>query len=60
MRIVVGVLVISVLVAFYLISWRLNRKQKLPQKVQDSLKSCDACDNSCCGLHPKKRGEEDE
>lgn len=59
MRIVVALLVLTVLISFYVISWRLNKKQKLPEGMEESLKSCDACDNSGCGLHPDQRGSED-
>ncbi len=53
MRIVVALLVVTILVAFYVVSFRLNRKQSLPEGIE-ALKSCDSCDSSSCGLHPDK------
>lgn len=60
MRILVAVLVIAILVAFYFVSWRLNRKQELPDEVKEAMKSCGDCNLKGCGLHPEQRGDEDE
>lgn len=60
MQIFVATTVLAILIAFYLISWKLNRKQQLPAEVQESLKSCDACNIKGCGHHPEQRGTENE
>lgn len=60
MRILVAVLVVASLVSLYFISWKLNKKQELPDDVKDSIKGCDSCSNLGCGIHPKQRGDENE
>ena len=60
MRILVGIVVISALVAFYVISYRLNRKQELPEDIKASAKACGSCSTKGCGIHPENKGEANE
>ncbi|MGL1891963.1 MAG: hypothetical protein OCD02_10070 [Spirochaetaceae bacterium] len=60
MRIIVAALVVLALISFYLIMWKLNKKQKLPDGIEESLKTCDSCGENGCGLHPNQRGKNNE
>ncbi len=60
MRILVAILVVVVLVSFYFIAWKFNKKQKLPDGIEESLKKCDSCGENGCGLHPNQRGKDNE
>jgi len=56
MRIVVALLVLTTLITFYIINYRLNRKQILPEGFEGAHKSCGSCDGTSCGLHSEKEG----
>lgn len=60
MRLFVAALVVLGLVTFYFISWKLNKRQDLPDGMKGSDKNCEACGHTGCGMHPVQRGGTDE
>lgn len=60
MRIFVAILVVLALITFYFIGWKLNKKQKLPDELNDSVKTCEKCGHTGCCSNPEQGGEENE
>jgi len=58
MRVLVAIVVVSGLIAFYFTMWKLNRKQILPEEFAGNVPKCGSCSDSKCALSVK--GEKSE
>ena len=61
MRIFIGILIILVLIAFYLISTKLNKHEKLPKDFKKNPNVCESCGHAGgCGINTETGGIENE
>lgn len=55
MRIVVGILVVTVLIVFYFVCWKLNKRLNLPEGIKGDAKKCNGCGHTSCNSHPTNK-----